>query len=300
MFQPTPIFVRKLVRAFCCVFVYLYGIFKFGLGVVDKNIRGNLILLRSFSVFTTMNDINEDTLSSPSRSRRPSVEPLVGAKNAREPPRLLHEMQGLKLAGTSRRPSIINVERIRPHHDLGISGLPGSAESSTPGTPIAPVTLEDLGIPFTTPAQKSPTPKPPPPPDFDKPPYSKPIGPIFQGDEWTPLLDRLENKVIKVLVACETLGQGLNLPIQRLRPAGLHYNVLALDEQTIREITRDCWWIMYEIIVDALEWKDLMSRKQSLLERLKRNLRQSQPQVRWDVPCDILISLGFTEPWLYE
>lgn len=253
-----------------------------------------------------MNDINEDTLSSPARSRRPSVESLVGAKKeSRESLRPLYEMQGLKLTDshstpTSHHPSVVNVESIRPHHDLGVSGLPDSTESSAPGTPIVPFAPEGLGIPFTPPPPKSPAPQPPPPPDFDKPPYSKPIGPVFQGDEWTPLLDRLEDKVIKFLVACETLGQGLNLPIQRLRPTGLHYNVMALDEQTIMEITKDCWWIMYEVIVDALEWKDLMSRKRSLLERLKRNLRQSQPQVRWDVPCDILISLGFTEQWLYE
>jgi hypothetical protein len=92
----------------------------------------------------------------------------------------------------------------------------------------------------------------------------------------------------------------LNLSVENLRPSGLHYNILALDEQTIVEITRDCWWIMYEVIADGLEWMDILNKKCSLLERLKRNLRQSQPQTRWDIPCDILISLGCTEPWLLE
>ena len=203
-------------------------------------------------------------------------------------------MQGLKQSGTnsaptSRRPSVVSVEPIRSHIPV------------FPGTPVVQVSPEDFGaIPFTPPPLKSPAPQPPPPPDFDKTPYSKPIGPVFEGDEWAPLVDRLEDEVIKFLVACETLGQGLNLPIQRLRSTGLHYNVLALDQETIKDITRDCWWIMYEVIVDGLRWTDLVSRKASLLERLKRNLRQSQPQARWDVPCDILISLGFTEPWLYE
>ena len=203
-------------------------------------------------------------------------------------------MQGLKQSGTnsaptSRRPSVVSVEPIRSHIPV------------FPGTPVVQVSPEDFGtIPFTPPLLKSPAPQPPPPPDFDKTPYSKPIGPVFEGDEWAPLVDRLEDEVIKFLVACETLGQGLNLPIQRLRSTGLHYNVLALDQETIKDITRDCWWIMYEVIVDGLRWTDLVSRKASLLEPLKRNLRQSQPQARWDVPCDILISLGFTEPWLYE
>jgi hypothetical protein len=49
--------------------------------------------------------------------------------------------------------------------------------------------------------------------DFNKPPYAKPIGPVFDGDEWDPLVDRLEEKVIKFLVACETLAKGLNLPV---------------------------------------------------------------------------------------
>ena len=75
---------------------------------------------------------------------------------------------------------------------------------------------------------------------------------------------------------------------------------MALDELTITEITKDYWWIMYEVIVDSLEFKDLVGRKRSLIERLQRNLRRSQSQGRWDVPCDILISLGFTEPRLYE
>lgn len=246
-----------------------------------------------------MTDINENTPSSPARSRRPSVEHLLGAKKtSREPLHLLHEMQGLKQASapTSRRPSVVSVEPIHPH----IPVFPGSPESSAPGTPIVQVSPEDFGIIPFTPLSKSPAPQQPPPPDFDKAPYSKPIGPVFEGDEWATLLERLEHKVIKFLVACETLDQGLNLPIQRLRPTGLHYNVLALDEETIKDITRDCWWIMYEVIVDGLLWTDLVSRKVSLLERLKRNLHQSQPQARWDVPCDILISLGFTEPWLYE
>jgi len=207
-------------------------------------------------------------------------------------------MQGLKPAGShsppTSRPSIANVEPIRP---VGVSGLPGSTGPETPVVSVAP---RDLGIPFTPPAPKSPAPQPPPPPDFNKPPYSKPIGPVFQGDEWTPLLDKLEEKGIKFLVACETLGQGLNLPIQTLRPTGLHYNIMALDELTITEITKDYWWIMYEVIVDSLEFKDLVGRKRSLIERLQRNLRRSQSQGRWDVPCDILISLGFTEPRLYE
>ena len=211
-------------------------------------------------------------------------------------------MQGLKQAGThsaptSRRPSVVSVEPIRSH----IPGFPGSTESSAPGTPVVQVSPEDFGmIPFTPPLPKSPAPEPPPPPDFDKAAYSKPIGPVFEGDEWAPLLDRLEDKVIKFLVACETLGKGLNLPVDKLRPTGLHYNLLALDEQTIAEITRDCWWIMYEVIADGLGWIDILNKKRSLIERLKRNLRQSQPQTRWDIPCDILISLGFTEPWLYE
>jgi len=145
-----------------------------------------------------------------------------------------------------------------------------------------------------------PKPKRPPVPDFDKPPYAKPFGRVFGGDEWDPLVDRLEDKAIKFLVACEMLAQGLNIPVEDLLHTGLHYNILALDEQTIVEITRDCWWIMYEVIADGLRWTDILNEKRSLLERLKRNLRQSQPRSRWEIPCEILIKLGCTEPWLHE
>ena len=146
----------------------------------------------------------------------------------------------------------------------------------------------------------TPASQPPPIPDFDNPPYTKPIGPVFEGDEWDPLVERLEDKVIKVLVACESLARCLNMPVERLRPTGRHFNILALDELTIVEITRDCWWIMYEIISEGLGWVDLLNKKRWLLERLKRNVRQSQPETRWDVPCDILIALGFKDPWLYK
>jgi len=94
-----------------------------------------------------------------------------------------------------------------------------------------------------------------------------------------PLINRLDDKVIKILVACEYLAKGLNLRVQKLQPTGLHYNIMALDEQTLVEITRDCWYIMYEIIADGLGWTELLNTKRSLLERLKRNLRQSQPRV---------------------
>jgi hypothetical protein len=140
----------------------------------------------------------------------------------------------------------------------------------------------------------------PPCPDLVLPPYVNAVGPVFEGEEWNPLVDRLDDKVIKNLVACEYLAKALNLPVQKLQRTGLHYNIMALDEKTIVEITRDCWYIMYEIIADGLGWTELLDRKRSLFERLKRNLRQSQPRARWDIPCDALLSLGFTESWLYE
>ena len=249
----------------------------------------------------------ESQPSSAASSRRPSVDSgTLPKKPSREPLSTIFQRQGIKSIGiysatSSRRPSI-SIPIFHPQRDSETSSrrpsIPGSVESPAPGTPAIRYP-HDFG-PMTPPPPEYPAPEPLPIPDFDKSPYAKPIGPVFEGDEWTRLVDRLEDKVIKFLVACETLGQGLNLPIQKLRPTGLHYNILALDEQTILEITRDCWWIMYEIISDGLGWKDILNRKRSLLERLKRNLRQSQPYVRWDIPCDILISLGFTEPWLYE
>lgn len=150
----------------------------------DHAAKGNFDSV--FRSSTTMTDINENTPSSPARSRRPSVEPLLGAKKtSRESLRLLHEMQGLKQAGThsapnSRRPSVVSVEPIRPH----IPVFPGSTESSAPGTPVVQVSPEDFGsLPFTPPLPKSPSPQQPPPPDFDKAPYSKPIGTVFEGDQ---------------------------------------------------------------------------------------------------------------------
>jgi hypothetical protein len=158
-----------------------------------------------------------------------------------------------------------------------------SAASGTDIIPNIPLPSKD-SVPLTI----------PPCPDLDHPPYAKPLGPVFEGEEWDPLVDRLDDKVIKILVACEYLAKGLNLHVQKLQRTGLHYNIMALDEQTLVEITRDCWYIMYEIIADGLEWTELLNTKRSLLERLKRNLRQSQPRARWDIPCDILLSLGFT------
>ena len=56
-----------------------------------------------------------------------------------------------------------------------------------------------------------------------------------------PLIDRLDDKGIKILVACESLAMGLNLPVQKLQPTGRHYNIMVMDEQTLVEIiTRDC------------------------------------------------------------
>ena len=246
----------------------------------------------------------EQQPSSATNSRRSSVDSgALPKKPSREPLTTLFEKQGIKPTGihsapSSRRPTI-SIPAIHSRRDSGSSGrrpsISGSLGSSATGTPAVRYP-HDFG-PITPPLK---SPAHPPIPDFDKPPYAKPVGPVFDGDEWDPLVDRLDDKVIKFLVACETLAKGLNLPIQKLRPTGLHYNVLALDEQTIVEITRDCWWIMYEVIADGLGWMDILNKKRSLLERLKRNLRQSQPQTRWDIPCDVLISLGFTEPWLYE
>ena len=259
---------------------------------------------------TTMSEIHlplEQQPSSATSSRRPSGDygTLSKKTSSREPLKTLFEEQGIKptethSAPSSRRPSISVA--ISTRRDSGTSSrrpsIPVSLESSAPGTPNIRYPSD---FPPMTPPPKTPTtPQPPPIPDFDSPPYAKPIGHVFEGDEWDPLVERLEDKVIKVLVACESLARCLNMPVQRLRPTGLHFNILALDELTIVEITRDCWWIMYEIISEGLGWVDLLNRKRWLLERLKRNVRQSQPETRWDVPCDILISLGFKDPWIYK
>jgi len=212
-------------------------------------------------------------------------------------------MQGIQpihsRSGTSSRRPSVTIASFLPQRDSEISSrhsVSVSVESSVPGTPIVQYPYD---LRPNTPPEDPVMLELPPIPDFDKSPFAKPMGPVFEG-EWAPFVNRLEDEVVEFLVACETLAQGLNFPIQKLRPLGLHSNILALDEQTILEITRDCWWIMYEIISEQLGWNDILNRKRSLLERLKRNLRQSQPCIRWDVPCDILISLGFTEPWLYE
>ena len=241
--------------------------------------------------------------SSAASSQRPSADSVaLSKKPSREPLRTLFEKQGIKPFDiySTHFPIPIPVRR-----DSGASSrrqsIAGSLESSTPGTPV--VRLPHDFCPMTPPPPpKTPARERPPIPDFDQPPYAKPVGRVFCGDQWDPLVDGLEDKVIKFLIACETLAKGLNLSAERLSAArtGLHHNVLALDEQTITEITRDCWWIMFEVIADGLRWRDILNTKRSLLERLKRNLRQSQPQARWDIPCDILISLGFMEPWLYE
>ena len=233
--------------------------------------------------------------ASPTSSRRPSVDHDAFAdKPVRRPFQTLYEQQGRKPIGvssapTSRRGSIVQIPVLSRRPSIASIGSSGAVFNESDFQPETP------------PATKTPVPDPAPPiPDFDHPPYAKPLGRVFEGDEWDPLVDRLDDKAIKILVACEYLAKGLNLPFQKLQRTGLHYNIMALDEETLVEITRDCWYIMYEIIADGLGWTDLLNRRRSLLERLKRNVRQSQPRARWDIPCDILLSLGFTESWLYE
>jgi len=150
--------------------------------------------------------------------------------------------------------------------------------------------------PVTPPAE---SPLAPSRPDFNEPPYANASGPVFGTEEWTSLIDKLEDNVQQVLLACQSVAESVNLDERDLRWTGLHYNIVALDEMTIREITRDCWYIMYEIISIGYTWYELV-QEGSLLERLMRNLRQSQSTLRWDIPCDIMLALGFTEKWLYE
>ena len=78
----------------------------------------------------------------------------------------------------------------------------------------------------------------PPLPDFDKPPYAKPIGPVFQEPEWTALANHLHDKNVQLLTACVSIATILNLPITTLRPTHLHRNVIELGETVIRQITR--------------------------------------------------------------
>jgi hypothetical protein len=111
---------------------------------------------------------------------------------------------------------------------LCLDSLLISAASGTDIIPNIPLPSKD-SIPLTI----------PPCPDLDHPPYAKPVGPVFEGEEWNPLVDRLDDKLIKILVACEYLAKGLNLPVHKLQRTGLHYNIIALDEQTLVEITRD-------------------------------------------------------------
>ena len=239
--------------------------------------------------------------SSPITSRTPSVDlDAFPDKAVRRPLQIKFEKQGIKPTGTtqsaraSRRPSITQSVR-RPSSSKRtsvVSSCHSSRQSSRVGFDFDSEKL----APVTPPAE---SPLAPSRPDFNEPPYANASGPVFGTEEWTSLIDKLEDNVQQVLLACQSVAESVNLDERDLRWTGLHYNIVALDEMTIREITRDCWYIMYEIISIGYTWYELV-QEGSLLERLMRNLRQSQSTLRWDIPCDIMLALGFTEKWLYE
>jgi len=139
----------------------------------------------------------------------------------------------------------------------------------------------------------------PPLPDFDKPPYAKPIGPVFQEPEWTDLANRLHDKNVQLLTACVSIATILNLPITTLRPTHLHRNVIELGETVVREITRSSWYISYKLLTINYTWEELLEEG-FILETIKRNVRMSQPIEHMENACEILLSLGFTDDWLYE
>lgn len=235
-------------------------------------------------------------------SHRPSVDSENLSQNpSRHPLYTLFEKQGLKSsdvksAPTSRRPSV--------SQSVSDSRRPSASSSRRPSISSSVASSRRDSIVTDNLENKPPPPKPSSPsvpacPDLDHPPYAKPLGSAFQGDEWTPLFDRLDDRVIKVINVCQSVAINLNMPVEDISWTGLHYNILALDDLTIAEITRDCWMIIYEIIGKGYEWTALLE-EHNIVARVKRNLRQSQPQIRWEVACDTMISLGFTDKWLYE
>lgn len=169
---------------------------------------------------------------------------------------------GSHSTASSRRPGLSHpaVESRRSSAtSTGRPSIPKSIESSGP---TSPVFCDANNPPFTAPAC----------PDLDQPPYAKPLGSVFHGDEWAPFMDRLDDNVIKVVNVCQSIALHLNTSVERLSYSGLHYNILALDELTIAEITRDCWLLIYEIICKGLyEWNDLL-RERNILARVKCNL----------------------------
>ena len=132
-----------------------------------------------------------------------------------------------------------------------------------------------------------------------EPPYSQPIGSVFYGDEWTPLVNSLDHEVIEIIGVCQASAVNLNMDIEDIAWTSLHLNIIGLDALTITDITRNCWMIIYEILRNGYRWKFLLEER-NILARVKRNLRQSQPRLRWDVACETMLSLGFRDEWLYD
>jgi len=243
-----------------------------------------------------------DQSSSPNTSRRPSVDlDVFPDKPIRRPLQTKFEKPGHSPTGTqstptSRRPSLTGFRR----PSASSSRRPSVVSSGDSSRRSSVVAYDPESDQPPTPPPPKPSPPPVPPcPDLFKPPYAKPLGSVFQGEDWDPLINILDERIIKVIGVCQSVAINLNMDVDDISWTGLHYNIWALDDITIADITRDCWMIMYEIIGRGYEWAGLLEES-NLLARVKRNLRQSQPRLRWDVACDTMLSLGFTDTWLYE
>ena len=114
---------------------------------------------------------------------RPSVDSENLSKNpSRHPLHTLFEKQGLKStdvksAPTSRRPSVsqsVSDSRRDSIVTDNLENKPPPPKPSSPSVPACP----------------------------DQPPYAKPLGSAFHRDGWTPLFDRLDDRVIKVINVC--------------------------------------------------------------------------------------------------
>ena len=150
---------------------------------------------------------------------------------------------------------------------------------------------------FTPPPEPSPTlplkPAVPPSSNLFEQPYVKPLGAVFCGDEWTPVIDSLDDNVIRLIGVCQTVAVNINMDIDDISWSGFHSNILALNELTIADIMRDCWMIMYEVICKGYGWMALCEER-NIIARVKHNLRESQPRMRWNGAFEVT----FGSPWL--
>jgi hypothetical protein len=122
--------------------------------------------------------------------------------------------------------------------------------------------------------------------------------PFDEDNELDILWDEMDPKVQDLFTVCIHVAGFLTRDSETLKHSIFFHNIIQLGSQRVEEIRWSSYAVAWKLLTGRWTWDELLE-EQFLIQTAKDNLRNSQLAIRLDGSADQMLSLGFTDEFLY-